>query len=453
MSTHTHTASLGDSSKKVLIVCSSFPPNNTADLHRVRMSLPHYQAHGWIPSVLCVGADHQDSPREEALLNTIPAEVTIHRTGALPLSLCARLGVRNLGLRAFPHLFFAGLKLLRRDRPDLVFFSTTQFALLPLARLWYALTGIPCVVDLQDPWVTDAYSKPGAPRPPGGWKYRVAHLQARLLEGWSLRRIAALMTVSADYTRDLARRHRWFDTIPSDVIVFGASKTDQEAACPHPRKPDGLVHVVYTGVAGFSLAKALDELLGGLALLRERDPAAAAKLRLHFIGTNYCAEGEGAPVVTPKAKALGISDLVDEIPHRVGHLECIARQREADLLLLPCSLDPAYSPSKLYPYIHAGRPILALVSRDSVLERLLGYLNCAHRIDFSPESPAGACAGQIAEALARAARGSPVEDVAARNHARFTAEYDAEALAARQCELFDIARASKGRRPDPNKTA
>ena len=90
------------------------------------------------------------------------------------------IGVGNAGLRCWLPMLFAGLRLLRHEKFDLVFFSTTQFFTFTLGRIWRRLRGVPYVFDMQDPWRTDYYQRPGSRPPPGGWKYRFARLVAWL---------------------------------------------------------------------------------------------------------------------------------------------------------------------------------------------------------------------------------------------------------------------------------
>src|SRR5262245_239109 len=106
-------------------------------MQRVRTSLAHFAAFGWKPFVLTVDSRRQSGMVEEPrLLNTIPADVPIVRTGALPLSVTGRIGVRNIGLRSFFHFYRAGARIVRREQIDLVYISTTMFATMALGRLW-----------------------------------------------------------------------------------------------------------------------------------------------------------------------------------------------------------------------------------------------------------------------------------------------------------------------------
>lgn len=433
--------------KKLLIISPHFPPLNAPDLQRVRMSLPHYRAHSWEPVVLTMADQFQDGIREPELLATVPPEVRIIRVPALPVRLARACGLGNSGLRMLPWLFWHGSRLLRRERFDLVFFSNTQFITFPLGRIWRAWFGVPYVIDLQDPWLTDYYERPGSRPPPGGWKYRFARLQARLLEGWTFRRVAAVMSVSPSYLDDLRRRYPAFAAVPAEVIRFGGSREDTlqarapAATLPRLDRSRNEIHLVYTGASGPVMPHALTVLFNGLRHYRKLRPDAAARLRFHFVGTSYVAPGAGRPSVMPLAETCGVADLVTEIPHRVGHFEALRWQLLADALLLPGSSDLAYSPSKTYPYFLSGRPILGLVFRQSVLEQLLDELNCAHLVRFTEDQPPEQTDAALTVFFDLAVAGFPSGSLPTRNEDHFNRTCLAGELTARQCDLFDQARA------------
>src|SRR5581483_5647318 len=201
--------------KRLLIVSPHFPPINAPDMQRARMSLSHYRAAGWEPIVLTVDEREQEGVREPELLQSIPADIEVNRAGALPLRWTRRLGLTNLGLRAWLHLFFAGSRLIRRQKIDLVFFSNTQFVTFLLGRFWRCRFGVPYVIDVQDPWRTNYYERPNSRRPAGVWKYQAARVMAWLLEGRSFRRAAGVISVSPQYLHDFQGRYSWFGRIPS----------------------------------------------------------------------------------------------------------------------------------------------------------------------------------------------------------------------------------------------
>lgn len=405
------------------------------------MSLPFYADEGWTPVVLTLGDAWQHGVREPELLSTLPSNLRVERTRGLPLWFSRLFGVRNTGLRAWPFFLLRGARLLATEKFDLVYFSNTQFATFTLGRLWRRAFGVPYVIDVQDPWRTDYYERPGAPRPPGGWKYQFARAQAWALEGWSFRRVAGLISVSPAYLTDLRQRYPHLAQIPGEVIGFGASRTDLARAIagsnvgPSFSREAGEIHLVYTGVAGPVMQPALTRLFESFRLYRERSEANARRIQFHFIGTSYAAPGEGTDSVLPLARAAGVADHVAERSHRIGHLEALRWQIAADALILLGSNEPAYSPSKLYPYVLTGRPILALVSRASVAEQLVRELNCGFVVDLASSDQDDPLHHFFDLAVARFPAGSlPVR------HTRdFESRYLAEELTRRQCALFSRA--------------
>ena len=431
--------------KRVLIVSPHFPPANAPDMQRVRMSLPYYPSCGWEPVVLAVGDRWQNVMREPELLETIPPSVRVVRCRAIPVRWSRLVGVGNLGLRAWLPMFFAGLGMLRREKFDLVLFSNTQFMTFLFGRLWFLLCRVPYVLDVQDPWRTDYYERRGSRRPPGGWKYLVARFQAWLLEGWCFSRAGGVMSVSAQYLDDLRRRYRFFAYTPADVIGFGASLADFERArlLPPPKsdylRHPGELHLLYTGAAGPVMPHALNVLFGGLRRYREHAPERARRLRFHFLGTSYVAPGQGKNSVLPVAQQCGVADQVTETPHRIGHLECLRLQCEADVLLLPGSSDLAYSPSKIYAYFLAQRPILGLVFKSSVMEKLLNELNCSYMVRFTEQEDKEPAHEALCRFFDCAIAGFPPGSLPARNEAYFSSHFLAETLTRRQCDLFERA--------------
>ena len=439
--------------KRVLIISPHFPPVNAPDMQRVRMSLPYYRSCGWEPVVLAVGDEWQNAVREPELLETIPPDIRVERCWAVPPRWARLMGVGNLGLRAWVPMFFAGLRLLRREKFDLVLFSNTQFMTFLFGRLWLRLCGVPFVLDVQDPWRTDYYERPGSRRPPGGWKYYAARLLAWLFEGWSFRRASGVISVSGRYLDDLRQRYHFFAGTPTAVIGFGASEADLDRAQRLSRSDNlylrqpGELHLLYTGAAGPVMPHALLVLFGGLSQYRARAPERSRRLRFHFLGTSYVAKGQGQYSVMPLARQCGVADQVVEIPHRIGHLESLSLQLKADVLLLPGSSDLAYSPSKIYPYFLARRPILGLVFKDSVMERLLEELNCAYMVRFSEHEAKDAAHEALCQFFDLAIDGFPAGSLPPRNGAFFKAHYLSEALTRQQCDLFE--RAVSHRRIEP----
>ena len=428
--------------KRLLVISPHWPPINAPDHQRVRMSLPYYREHGWEPVVLAVHPDDVAGTREPELEQTYPKDVRIVRCRALSLRWTRWFGLGNLGLRAWWSLLRTGSRLLKTEAFDLVLFSNTQFITFTLGLIWRRRFGVSYVIDLQDPWRTDSYERPNAPPPPGGRKYLVARCLAFLFEGRTYRRAAGFISVSERYFSTLARRYPWFHSKPQATIRFGISDADFDYIRRHPpagarlvRQP-GKTHLLYTGVAGPIMPHALNILFEGFTRYRQAHPERAARFQFHFVGTSYVAPGQGTPSILPVAERFALNSCVEEIPHRIGHLESLALLLQADALILPGSSDSAYSPSKLYPYYLSGKPILGIVFEHSHLERLLAELACSWLVSFSPAGTNGPAYARLGAFFDYALAGFPAGVLPARNETAFRQSYLAEPLTAAQCALF-----------------
>lgn len=423
--------------RRVLIVSPHFPPVNAPDHHRVRTSLSHYPEFGWIPEVLAVAPQCVEAPLDRALLATLPSEVPVHRCKAWPAALTRLVGLGNLGHRSRGQLRALGNRVLQAGKFDLVFFSTTQFIATTLGEGWRQQFGVPYVIDIQDPWRTDFYERPGAPPPPGGWKYRVARRQAEQLEEPSWRGAAGFISVSPGYLEQLRSRYPWFTAKPAAVVPFGASPADfrkaQEAFDLTPAIPleTGTLCCASVGAVGPIMREAIEHLFSAVRRLRAEDPALAARLRFHFVGTSYAPAGRAEPSVLPVAEGFGVADLVREEPRRVDYFTALRTMLAADALVVPSSLDPNYSPSKLAGCFLAGKPVLPLAPAGSALARL------AEELGLGPVAVIPGTDRTADDFLRTLATRGPEPLLGGRRTAQFDAVHSARARTQEQCALFD----------------
>ena len=425
---------------RLLIISPHFPPINAPDMQRVRMSLPHFTDAGWEVVVLTVDDHEPQAPLEPDLLLTIPPAVRIVRVHAFSRRWTRFLGMNNLGLRTLPFVYNTAGQLLHDEHFDLVYFSTTQFILMPLGRVWRYEFGVPYVIDLQDPWLNEYYSQPGSPRPPGGWKFLFAYATAKLLEGWTLKRSAHVISVSEQYLKTLARRYSWWTPAHGSVLTFGAPDADialarRKVAEQPPLLPaTPSLKIAYAGRLGPDMLPALDTLFAGLA--RTKDTA--RPFEIFFYGTSYAPAGIAVATTTALAAKHGITHLVHEHPARIGYLDALRLMLESDLTLLLGSEDKAYSPSKIYPTLLSGRPALAVAPANSVLQRKVEELGGVELITFAAEiTPDPDAAAKLHAALAgfaatpQAPFGPPLEKEL------LLRDYTSAAISARQLQLFN----------------
>lgn len=419
--------------RRLLVVSPHFPPVNAPDSHRVRMSLPYYAEFGWQPHVLTVRADQQPEPQDPSLLETLPKDVPITATSAWPLGATRVLGIGNVALRGWASLYRAGARIIKQHQIDLVFFSTTMTFALPLGRLWRARFGVPYVIDFQDPWWSD-YRDAEAE---GSSKAHAAQRAHRVLEGWTLRRVAGVMTVSDGYTDTLRARYPWFDRTPTATIPFGASEHDAEAAAargPAQTGEHGL-RGIYVGRGGPDMATAVRILCRAWKHLQSTDTR-FEQLQLEFVGTAYAPDGRARPTIAPVADEEGVGAHVVEHTQRIPFLDALRRLQDAPFLCMIGSDDPQYSPSKVYPYILARRPIVAVLHESSPVADVIRNTHAGVVVTFRDRADIDAPAAELARLWPCVV--NHLVDAPAIDWSAF-APYTARTLTGRQCELFDEA--------------
>lgn len=377
--------------KKLLIISPYFPPVNAADMHRVRQCLPYLRECGWEPVVFAVAPDCVEGGRDELLVETLPADVEVHRVRALPTKWTRKVGLGNLGLRCWLTLRRAVDHYLDVHKVDLVFFSTTVFVTMALGPYWQRRFGVPFVLDLQDPWRNDYWlSRPRRERPRKFWfDYRLN----RYLEKHTVPKAAGIVSVSPAYPEELRRRYPEAH-LPSLVLPFSALPADLEVAA-RPEvvnriftPGDGLLHVVYPGVVPPNMLFSLEALFAAIRQGLDDGRPAFSRLCCHFVGTSYAPPGQAAKVVEPLAAKYALGGIVTEQTDREPYFNALRLLRDADLLLLPGTTDAGYTASKLYPYILANKPILAIFNEHSSVVDILGKTRAGEVVSFAgDESP------------------------------------------------------------------
>lgn len=355
-------------------------------MHRVRLSLPYYREMGWEATVVAVDPRYVEGSRDPLLERSIPSGTRVIYIKAFDTQVTRKFGLGSLALRSMWHYRTAVDRLLRQEHFNLIFFSTTQFPLLALGNYWKKRFGIPYVIDMQDPWFNDYYYRhPNMARPP---KYWFAHRLNQLLEPVAMRRVGALIAVSGAYNETLRQRYPHIRADRCHTITFGASESDyqivRDAGVEQPvlHPAPGRVNIVYAGIANDSMRQALLILLGSLKYGLEQWPDVFEKIRIHLVGTTYAPGGETASTVMPLAREFGVSGYIQERQERLPYFQTLRLLLDADILVMAGTDDPNYTASKLYPYLLARKPLLAIFHEKSSVIPAIRTTNAGYCIPF-----------------------------------------------------------------------
>ena len=393
--------------KKILIVSPHFPPINAPDHQRVRMALPYFRNLGWEPTVLAVHEDYVEGVRDELLEKTYPGDIEIIKTKALPLGITRKFCLGSLGLRALPYLWREGDRLLSSRKFDLVFFSTTMFVTMALGPVWKKAFHIPYVLDLQDPWLSDYYITQGVGKnPPGGkLKYGFSQVLARILEPYTMKTVSHVISVSPAYPEMLKNRYPWLKDEQFTVLPFGAPETDLEYLKKHPihqrffDPQDGNKHWVCVGACGHSMDFALKALFNALHKARAENLPQWNRLRMHFIGTSYAPNERAPRIVESIVRDCGVEDIVAEHPSRIPYFEALQCLCDADVLIVPGSDDAGYTASRIYPYVLAQKPLLAILHEQSSAVKVLKECAGAEVVTFCSATQPGELVDRTTEKI------------------------------------------------------
>ncbi|MGQ9550588.1 MAG: glycosyltransferase [Roseiflexus sp.] len=282
----------------------------------------------------------------------------------------------------YPFALAKARRLWQRWQPDVLLASSAPPTTLLLAYTLHRQYGVPWVGELRDLWTDNHYY----PFP----------LWRKALESWLERRVlqsaAGLVTVSAPLAQTLEWRYRR----PVGVVLNGFDPGDY----PFHRLPasDAMLRVVYTGVVypGYQSAAPLFAALRHLGEHAER-------VRVDFYGN-------GAGYALTEARDQGVERLV-ACHGPIPYADALAQQRTADVLLLLLWNDPrergVYT-GKLFEYLGARRPILAIGPEDNVAAALI-----RERQAGVVSSDPAAIAGHLARWLDAKERGADIPDLPA----------------------------------------
>jgi hypothetical protein len=382
---------------RILAVSPRFAPTNGADTHRLRLLLNHAAASGWQVEVLAVDSADVVGPVDPWLAGNLPADVPVHRVRAWQLR---GWGLNGLAQRSFWPLYRKGAALLATGRFDLVFFSTTEFALHVLGPLWQRRYGVPFCMDYQDPWVNDYYRNHPAVVPPGGrLKFSVADRMHRAMECFVVRYCAGFMAVSPAYLTELELRYgaavtgkpmlvKPFPAEPAelDALRAGTGSTTAESACKIWR---------YIGRGGPDMVKAASAFFRAWQQAVYDGQLALDAAFFEASGTSYAAAGSGEKTFEPLVEGTGLASQVRENPDRLGYSDALRALIQSDALVVFGSDDSAYTASKIYPYLLAGKPLLAIFHENSSVVQLMREAGGGVCVTFNAETSIDALAVAI----------------------------------------------------------
>jgi hypothetical protein len=375
---------------------------------------------GWKPIIVTTHWRYYEEALDWDLASLVDPALEVIQTDAVPTWPVRIIG--DIGVRALPwHL--AALERLRREgRMDFLLITVPSFFSALLGELLWRRNPLPFGIDYIDPWV---HSWPEAQvRFSKAW---TSYKLSEKLEPWAVRHASLITAVAPGYYEGvLLRNPRLAETAVVASMPYGFSSADFAAKSVADKAPsmfdpqDGCLHLVYAGALLPKAHVVLERLLAGLAMVRERNPSLAARLKLHFIGTGKSPNDPMGFNVKPVAERFGVAAQVQEHPHRMSYLDVLAHLSKCHAPLILGSTEAHYTPSKVFQSVQSHRPVFALLHEASTAVDVLEKSGAGIAVTLN-ETRLPAVA-EVASALERIATMSYDADAV---HWQFFAAYSA----------------------------
>jgi glycosyltransferase involved in cell wall biosynthesis len=395
--------------KRVLVVAYFYPPVAGGGVYRTLGFARHLPSFGIEPVVL-TGAGSTPWVTDPGLLAAVSRIEAIRAGGGAaaaetPRGDASRPAWKSALARFAPWIavpdayarwrspaVHAGLSRIGQGGIDAIYSTSPPDTDHLVALDLHRASGLPWVADFRDPWIGLSYR-----RPPTPW-HRAAHeTMLRAVLGEATRVVAA-----TEGTK------RWLTSeMPSaaprlSVIENGFEAEEWTDVVPHRFDRFTVLHA-----GRLSGERTLQPFLDGLARFLARNPSRRAEIECLLLGPHDAAEAR-------RVERAGFSDVIRFVG-QTPHAATLAMEAGANALLLIQSGAPEYRdlvPGKLYEYMGAGRPVIAIAAEGPAadLVRRLGMGWVA-----PPDS-----ADRIADALDAAWSGSITPRGVAADRAPFT---------------------------------
>lgn len=376
-----------ESTRRALVITCNFPPDAAVGTMRTLRLVCHLARTGWAVEVL-TQPEHSlraGTVIDRSLLDKVPPEVEVTRPAAVrPFEEIARVisgrrsGVAQASRKSSGHTqpdtssqpgFMSQMKRVaraatalpdrevgwllpaalegwrraRRQRPDVIYSSGPPFTAHLVAMCVAYATGSPWVADFRDPWARAPWRED---------RFAFERLAWAMFERLVVRRCHAAVFVTETNRRDFAEHHGPKVASRFSVVSNGCDRTEFQGLVARENATDKAAVLLHAG--SLYGARNPAPLFRAVAKAIQAGQLDANRFRVRFIGRL------GPSFDLPGlVRELGLQHVVefgDHVPRREG----LQQMLDAAALLVVQPVTTVSIPAKMYEYMAAGRPILAL---------------------------------------------------------------------------------------------
>ncbi len=409
------------------MITQKFPPFNGVGVLRVTKFVKYIQDFGWRPVVLtCKREENHLDAVDEKLLYGVPKDLSIYRVNSPSLYDFYRLvggrakqGSFSLSKNPLASLirslfvpdqyvawYFTGVRkakeIFQMENIDAIYSTSPRETSHLIGRTLHRKYKCPWIADFRDPWIEKQH------RPK-----RIQPLEQfeKYLEKIVLRDADCILAAWPGIVRGFEPAIEG----KSQVLTNGFDEEDFKGLKPH-------VFQKFTFLYAGSLFKELSPLpmFEALDMLLRTHPKLRQRIQLVLLGRQDA-------FIRDTIKKYELEYCVHIIP-QIPHRECLEYILGADVLTFSVP-DKQWIPSKIFEYLRANRPILAIADQDSDAVQMIRRVNPG--LCFASRDP-----GQIACHISNLAQNRQSSDCEVQNNRRLY-EFERKQLAKQLAHTLD----------------
>lgn len=380
--------------KKVLIITYYWPPAGGPGVQRVLKFAKYLPEFGWQPVILTV--ENGEYPAiDESLLNEIPNDIKVYKTKTLePFFFYKKLTGSNENIPTHvlskskgekltqkltrwiranvfipdarigwkPYLVNEGKKIIKNEKPDLIFSSSPPHSLQIGAKKLVEKSGLKWVADFRDPW-TDGFWQKELPR-----------------TNYALKK-------DLQYEKEVLSSADFVTTVSESIIQLFQNKIKNN----YSAIPNGYDEIDFSGVIKTKPGKFRITYTGSLrlsqipykffeALKDIKENQLAEKIKITFVGTMH-------PDAIELINKLGLNDFIN-IVNYMPHQDVINYTVNSEMLLLSIpntKNNEGILTGKLFEYIGSKNFILGFGPQEGDAAKIINELKCGVMLDYSDD--------------------------------------------------------------------
>jgi hypothetical protein len=368
--------------KKILIISPHFPPSNLAAVHRSRLFAQHLPSFGWEPIILTVDEAYYEEKLDWELHKLLPKWLRIEKVIAFKVTKPRIIG--DIGLRSFFQLYKKGKQLINNEHIDFLYIPIPSFYIALLGRLLHGSTGIKYGIDYIDPWV---HIFPGSHRLFS--RHWFSTQIAKLLEPIAVKKVSLITGVAEGYYHGVLQRNpKLIKRVLLQVMPYGGEEEDHIKLKnlnlkpylfkKNPRK----IQLVYAGAMLPKAHHPLEQMFISIS----NNKSVFENIEIHFIGTGKSPNKQNEFNIKKYAEYYGLWEkIIFEYPARIPYLDVLIHLENADGVFILGSTEPHYTPSKVYQSVLSGKPIAAILHKNSTACEVIRSSNAGMVLDFDGE--------------------------------------------------------------------